>query len=166
MTCAGLLGLAVAHGSAAEAARDKGKKAPDVNQDRNLKAALMLLGTFIGNPVGAGRQPGVAGTSPMATGKAYYFLWSLERVALALGLETISKKDWYGWGTEILLANQRPDGSWQGEYANFGADTCFALLFLKRSNLIPDLTTLLKEPRAEEDAPKKETPPEKTNRVE
>jgi hypothetical protein len=59
-------------------------------------------------------------------------------------------KDWYAWGAEILVASQNADGSWQGEFEStedghaYGADTCFALLFLRRSNLAGDLTLLLK----------------------
>ncbi len=77
-------------------------------------------------------------------GRTFYFLWSLERVAVAFDLRTIGNKDWYGWGAEILLNNQQADGSWVGDHASTGADTCFALLFLKRANLAGDLTTELK----------------------
>jgi hypothetical protein len=59
---------------------------------------------------------------------------------MALGLKTIGKKDWYGWGAEILLTNQLPAGTWNGEYGEGGVDTSFALLFLKRANLARDLT--------------------------
>jgi hypothetical protein len=78
-----------------------------------------------------------------ALGKAYFFLWSLERIAVVLGLEMIDGKDWYSWGAEILLANQMADGAWRGEYGDCGADTCFALLFLKKVDLAPDLTASL-----------------------
>jgi hypothetical protein len=81
----------------------------------------------------------------MESGRGYYFLWSLERMAVAFGLETIGGKDWYNWGAEILLANQSNDGSWQGSsYGRAGADTCFALLFLRRANLAKDLSANLK----------------------
>jgi hypothetical protein len=58
-------------------------------------------------------------------------------------LPTIGNKDWYAWGSEILLAAQEADGSWRGR---FGADidTSFALLFLRRANLTSDLTAYLK----------------------
>jgi hypothetical protein len=83
-------------------------------------------------------------------GRTYYFLWSLERVAVAFDLKTIGNKDWYGWGAEILLNNQQADGSWEGESDSFWANTCFALLFLKRANLAGDLTAelrgLIKDP--------------------
>jgi hypothetical protein len=78
------------------------------------------------------------------SGRTYYFLWSLERVGVAFGLKTIGNKDWYGWGAEMLLANQQADGSWVGDADALGTDTCFALLFLKRANLAGDLTTELK----------------------
>src|SRR5262249_38945041 len=76
--------------------------------------------------------------------QGYYFLWSLERVAVAYGLETIGSKDWYAWGAEILLQTQETNGSWQGRYADGGVDTCFALLFLRRANLAKDLTASLR----------------------
>jgi hypothetical protein len=71
-------------------------------------------------------------------------MWSLERVAVVYGLQTIGNHDWYGWGAEVLVSNQEVDGSWQGAYGGYGADTCFALLFLRRANLVRDLTADLK----------------------
>jgi hypothetical protein len=61
---------------------------------------------------------------------------------VALDLKTIGGKDWHQWGAEILVANQQADGNWKGSYVP--ADTCFALLFLRRANLAQDLTTSLK----------------------
>jgi hypothetical protein len=68
-------------------------------------------------------------------------------VAVVLQLETIGNKDWYEWGSNLLVANQRADGLWVGAYGENGkgvADTCFALLFLKRANFAKDLSNLLK----------------------
>ncbi len=143
MTCAGLLGLTAAQGVVADEAKDKGKPGPDLGKDRPLKAALMLLSTAIGNPAGGRPADGAAREVPNVGGKTYYFLWSLERVAVALDLDTIGGKDWYGWGSEVVVANQAANGSWQGEYAPT-VDTCFALLFLRRANLTTDLTADLK----------------------
>jgi hypothetical protein len=81
--------------------------------------------------------------TPMAGGRLYYFLWGLERVAVALDLKTIGGKDWYAWGADVLLAYQGADGSWQGQDPAM-VDTCFALLFLKHANLTSDLTARLK----------------------
>jgi hypothetical protein len=149
MTCAGLLGLAVAHGTAndvtlrTDAKAAKGKAPRDPAKDPAVRAGLLALGTAIDHPQakrkGRGQVPVMGRTN-----RGYYFLWSLERVAVAYGLETIGTKDWYAWGSEILLANQDPDGGWHGEYRAAGVDTCFALLFLRRANLAKDLTASLK----------------------
>ena len=128
-----------AHGVANE-----GKGQRDAAKDPVIRGGLLALGSCIDHPVAKKKpQPPIPIIGP-GNGKAYYFLWSLERVAMAFGLKTIGDKDWYAWGSEILVANQRPDGSWQGDYAACGADTCFALLFLRRANLARDLTATLK----------------------
>jgi hypothetical protein len=137
MTCAGLLALAVANGETSEKVRERkpgGKPPRDISKDSQVRKGLLALSTAIGRRPSDDRSVG---------GRTYYFLWSLERVAVALDLKTIGKKDWYAWGAAILLANQQSDGSWQGSYGDCGADTCFALLFLKRANLVADLTTQL-----------------------
>ncbi|MGH7171265.1 MAG: hypothetical protein ACRELG_13385, partial [Gemmataceae bacterium] len=147
MTCAGLIGLAVADGHASETRRARkptAKAARDSKMDANLRKGLLALSMAIGQPQENARRPrGQAPPIPQVGGRTYYFLWSLERVGVALDLKTIGKKDWYAWGAEILVANQQADGTWQGHHAASGADTCFALLFLKRANLVPDLTTQL-----------------------
>jgi hypothetical protein len=67
-----------------------------------------------------------------------YFLWSVERVAVLFDLARIGGKDWYAWGSTILLDQQKTDGSWRERFPGI-PDTCFALLFLKRASLIKDL---------------------------
>jgi hypothetical protein len=145
MTCAGLLGLALGHGSAVEAtlhtAPAGGAAGPpprDLNKDPVIRRALVALGSVVDKPLERSLPPPIQGT-----GRAYYLLFSLERVAVAYGLETLGKKDWYDWGADFLLRNQRPDGSWNGDYGPV-ADTPFALLFLRRANLAQDLTATLK----------------------
>ena len=69
------------------------------------------------------------------------------RTSCSNNLKTIGGKDWYGWGAQILLGNQAPDGHWRGAFYNGTSphvDTCFALLFLKRANFVADLTENLK----------------------
>jgi hypothetical protein len=139
MTCAGLLALAVADGNATEHARERNPRAKpprDINKDSHVRNGLLALSRTIGRPRDKreDRRARQAAAIPQISGRSYYFLWSLERVAVALDLKTIGKKDWYTWGAEILLANQQDDGTWQGNYGQCGADTCFALLFLKRVN--------------------------------
>jgi hypothetical protein len=79
-----------------------------------------------------------------------YYLWSVERVCMILGKDNLGGKDWYGWGSDILVGSQEADGTWKGaEFGTFGADTCFALLFLQRANLAVDLTAKIKKKLAE-----------------
>jgi hypothetical protein len=134
MTCAALLGLAVAHGVAAEA----GVKKKTAGKDVTMQGGLSVLGRIIRQPVDTAQYP-----LSQHPGGQYYFLWSLERVCVTLSLEKLGKRDWYSWGAEYLLETQQADGAWHGDY---GAcpDTCFALLFLKRSNLARDLTAQIK----------------------
>jgi len=153
MTCAGLLGVGLGYGAWNENAlrtdpkgKEPGKpgaapvKPQDPSKDKVVVAAFRLLGAWVDGMAAAG---GKAPRVTVANGKFYYFLWSLERVAVAYGVDKFGKTDWYDWGSGVLLANQGEDGGWNnGEFRN-GPDTCFALLFLKRANLAQDLTRAL-----------------------
>jgi hypothetical protein len=171
MTCAGLLGLAAAYGAANEmraqdrpkdtpskknatpkkkdadkakedAPADKEKKKPlDPGKDLAVRGGMLYLGNVIGKPHG---REVLARGEAFSLMREFYFLWSLERVAVAYGLATIGKKDWYAWGAEILLETQNRNGSWMGQYGQGGIDTCFAILFLRKANLAEDLTTSLR----------------------
>src|SRR5262249_37235789 len=113
------------------------ERAKKLGQDRNVVAGFVALNKHVGEP--AERMENIAQQN-------LYFMWSLERVAVLYDLATIGQKDWYRWGVEMLLANQKVDGNWDdGGYptANPVLDTCLALLFLKRANLVADLTTRL-----------------------
>jgi hypothetical protein len=147
MTAAGALALTVAHGAAHDPDAVKRRAPLDPTRDIALQKALLGLGSSIGKPVGKVVKPGPDSPIPIINvenGKSYYFLWALERLAVALNLETIGNKDWYNWGAEVLLANQAGDGTWRGEYGDSGADTCFALMFLRRANLMKDLSANLR----------------------
>ncbi len=72
-----------------------------------------------------------------------YFLWSVERTAEIFGLTKINGRDWYAWGSEIILQFQQEDGSWRDRFPGV-CDTCFALLFLRKANLAKDLTNKLR----------------------
>jgi hypothetical protein len=134
MTCVGLLGLALGHGALLPEGRDLAQ--PQSGADSAIERGLEALGRSIGSP-----ERGDKARTPNL-----YFLWSLERVAMMYQLPTIGGKDWYGWGASHLIASQRADGAWSGsDYHGSAAplDTAFALLFLRRSNLVPDLTERL-----------------------
>jgi hypothetical protein len=139
MTGAGLLGMAVGLGVANQGMQpDKTKPPP---RSAEVEKGLEALGRFIGQPLGGGKGRGGNWGSVNL-----YFLWTVERVGVLYNLRKIDGKDWYAWGVELLLNRQSGDGSW--EIGGFpGAvptvDTSFALLFLKRANLVQDLTNQL-----------------------
>jgi hypothetical protein len=98
-----------------------------------------------GPPLGRGGPADPAsGAGAVASNLNFYLLWSVERVAMAFGLRTIGRLDWYAWGAPALLAGQNADGSWAGSYGP-AVDTSFALLFLRRSNLVKDLSNDLRD---------------------
>ena len=157
MTCAGLIALAVAFGYANERILHAGgaepgkpatkeKRAPkDGTRDPAVRLGLLALGSMLD----AAFSPQSRGLAGAVNGSAVhrsqnYFLWSLERVAVAFSLDTIGNKDWYARGSETLLSAQEKDGSWSSAFCGAVAETSFALLFLRRANLAPDLSATLK----------------------
>ena len=152
MTCAGLLGIAVAE--ARFSARKKGKTAQvpggadpfdappaprpgaaggGASEPRRVSAVAGF------NAVRRMIGDGTPGQVPAGAGNDYYTLWSIERVAVAYALTTINGFDWYAWGADYLVRQQAEGGAWQG--ASYGAEvnTSFALLFLLKANLVRGL---------------------------
>ena len=84
----------------------------------------------------------------------YYYLYGLERAGMKAGVKYFGKHDWYREGAEYLLSAQTKSGGWpegggEGRVADHTespiTQTCFALLFLKRSTrkpLIPMTPTI------------------------
>jgi hypothetical protein len=138
MTCAGLLGLAVGRGL--------GKQSDPTKVDARdpaIEKALIYVGQIVGRKA---LNRGGTGKGRLIAAQAWgdlYFLWSMERMAVVYDLKTIAGKDWYAWGSEIILNSQAADGSWNEAFAGV-PDTCFALLFLKRVNIVQDLTAQLR----------------------
>ncbi|MDH3592272.1 MAG: terpene cyclase/mutase family protein, partial [Planctomycetota bacterium] len=71
-----------------------------------------------------------------------YTLYGVERACILTGTRSFNDFDWYKVGAEILVRSQRDDGTWgdktvrgmdTGRGYGVAVDTCFALLFLKRS---------------------------------
>jgi hypothetical protein len=141
MTCVGLLGEAMGHGASPEVVGVNPKNPKEVVirpalEDPAIQKGLTALAKYIGTPSKNEKQT----SFPMEN---LYFLWSVERVAMLYDLKTIGGKDWYGWGAQILVHNQQADGHWANSHyhgANASLNTSFALLFLRRSNLVQDLT--------------------------
>lgn len=143
-TCSGLLGLAA--GSAilrttALKTQPEGKPAriPRHPLDEPLVQTAL---NFVGLQMAA---VGASGIAPQVnTERDYYFLWSLERVAMIYGLTRIGTIDWYAIGSAVIVTHQLPSGIWKGRYSA-DIDTSFALLFLRRSNLASDMSAVLKQ---------------------
>ncbi|MCI0379757.1 MAG: hypothetical protein L0215_19305 [Gemmataceae bacterium] len=129
MTCAGLLGLALGQGLK--------NQAKDLAKDPVAKKGLAYLEKQLDEGVGPNAGPVKLG------GNIYYYLFSMERMAVVYDLKKIGKNDWYVEGAKYLIAAQGVNGGWSGKYTEYGSDTCFALLFLKRANVAEDLTEIL-----------------------
>ena len=145
MTNVGLLGLAFGHGAAPDFVKFNPKNPKDIIvkpalQDPAIQKGLKALSRYVG-------QPSLDPNMTNFPTENLYFLWSVERVAMLYDLKTIGGKDWYRWGAQVLVHNQLADGDW-GSLRYPGAsppiNTCFALLFLRRSNLVQDLTNNLR----------------------
>ncbi len=69
----------------------------------------------------------------------FFYLYGLERVGALFALERIGTQDWYQAGARRLLKEQREQGGWWTEVGIRPpmpvANTCFALLFLRRATL-------------------------------
>jgi hypothetical protein len=138
MTCVGLLGLAVGRGSGKEIA---------AVEDEAITQGLRALANLMKNSSDNQGFMKVESTLGPKDALNYYFLWSVERVGVLLNLKTIGGKDWYRWGVDLILPEQKKDGSWVGRGSGGSPviDTCFALLFLKKSDLLPDLRETLQK---------------------
>lgn len=135
MTCVALLGLAIGHVLDADPAVKPEKDPRVVN-------AFAALSPRIGEPAGSfENRPAIKDAGGL------YFFWAMERIAVLYDVRQLDKKDWYRWGAEILIGHQSQDGSWTEDGGYHGQhpvlNTAFALMFLKRANLTPDLSRRL-----------------------
>ena len=88
------------------------------------------------------------------SGSDIYYLWSLERVCVALGLRQLKGLDWYAATSAELLRRQRPDGGWPNGRWGKLPETCLALLVLRKANLAFELDRVLKLPDGSKPKPK------------
>jgi hypothetical protein len=63
----------------------------------------------------------------------YYYMYALERAAILYGVEQIGGNYWFAKGVSALVDAQREDGSWRSRTGDATADTCFAILFLRKA---------------------------------
>jgi hypothetical protein len=144
MTCAGLMSLALAKGyrvveaqmtnkpPAKDGEDAPGGKGSKMDSDPDLDQGIARVENYV---------------SGIQAASSLYFLWSVERVGVALGLARIGRIDWYSRGAGVLVQTQRPDGSWQRDRGVL-PDTSFALLFLRRSNLAEGMPQLVSSGRS------------------
>lgn len=141
MTCAGLLGLAAGVKDFAREVvvkgSESGKQAGSAKQDevpagfvklRKDPAVVKARDLILSN----------VGVLSKDSEHLTYVLWSIERIAFIYGENTFfGDFDWYAFGVKMLGAIQQADGSWSQDFRH-GAevDTAFALLFIKRANLL------------------------------
>lgn len=132
MTCAGLMGLAISSARPALAERQTARaRGAALAADPAFVAALKAVSTDARK---IGHQSDI------------YYLWSLERVCVALGLRDLDGFDWYSSGASELLRRQDPDGGWPNEQWGRLPNTCLALLFLRKANLAFELDRVLRLP--------------------
>lgn len=132
MTCAGLMGLAISAARPALAERQTAHaRGAALAADQVFSAALKAVSR---DARGVGSHSDI------------YYLWSLERVCVALGLRDLDGLDWYASGARELLRRQSLDGGWPEEQWGRLPNTCLALLFLRKANLAFELDRVLKLP--------------------
>ncbi len=127
MTCAGVTGLTLAQGALAKRHGLAGKLGSQLVEARWRGFAWLYKNYDIR------RNPHREGVW------YYYYLYSLERTCELSSVARIHDRHWYFDGAMQLLSLQGEGGGWSsaaGDNGGFGrvlVDTCFAILFLKRS---------------------------------
>ncbi len=134
MSCAGLMGLAIAAARPSLAERQTA---------RARGAALAADKAFVNALRAVGQDARRASVN-----SDIYYLWSLERVCVALGLRSLGGFDWYAHGATILLERQDDDGGWPHDRWGRFPGTCLALLFLRKANLAFEIERVLRLPGA------------------
>jgi hypothetical protein len=64
-----------------------------------------------------------------------YYFYAVERLGDLMGEETLGGQEWYAPIRDFLISSQKRDGSWIGSDELSVADTCFAILFLRRATI-------------------------------
>jgi Ca-activated chloride channel family protein len=132
MSCAGLMGLAIA------AAR------PSLAERQTARARGIALAA---DPAFQSALRAVGQDARKASHESdIYYLWSLERVCVALGLRSLDGFDWYSHGASILVDRQDEDGGWPRDRWGRLPSTCLALLFLRKANLAFEIDRVLRLP--------------------
>lgn len=145
MTCAGLIGISIA------AAR------PEL---ADKKTAIARGAELAADPVFQKALDLAARDARHIDAESdIYYLWSLERVCVALGMRKLNGLDWYAATSAELLRRQTDDGSWPNGRWGRLPETCLALLVLRKANLAFELDRVLKLPDGSRPKPSVENLP-------
>ncbi|MEE9311874.1 MAG: hypothetical protein V3V10_05610, partial [Planctomycetota bacterium] len=137
MTCAGLTTLLCGLDNAAQMDRKAWAK-EFKSQQKYFKWKSAANKSLIGGNAWMERWFSVTRNPNKGRSHYYYYLYSLERIAMMQDIRYLGVHDWYWEGASALVELQDSDGNWGAGFA----DTCFALLFLKRGTVrIQDVTT-------------------------
>lgn len=128
MTAAGVTALLIAQ---QELYRDK--TAPDPKASEGIARGMQWLDEKFDGA-----------TNPGGAGWNFYYLYAIERVALAGGVASFGGRDWFDAGAEYIFNQQTADDSESksGGVNNDTIDTSFALMFLARGRVPVWLTKL------------------------
>lgn len=131
MTCAGIACLAIARDALAR------MKSPKLNARLEREVRELMDGgwAWLEAHWGMDRHP-----EKPQNDWFFYYLYSLERAAVLDGVRRVGLKDWYFEGAVQLILRQGANGRWDHGGGSDLAETCFALLFLKRATA-PLVTT-------------------------
>ena len=88
---------------------------------------------WLGKNLACEKNPGLAESYRWQ----YYWLYAVERAGDLVGTDTMGAHEWYVEGATYLITNQQVDGKWEGKEKLAIADTCFAILFLRRATKMP-----------------------------
>lgn len=142
MTGAGLFCLAVAEASRIRniQKKDKGETA------KETEAATTT--SLLENPIfSRGFKRTGDFVKGMGQGSPRYFMWSVERVGVLLGVEQMGGINWFQRGADSLIKTQLETGGWPTAWQETDmdglSDTSFAVLFLRKANLGSDISRLL-----------------------
>lgn len=172
MTFAGLYALAVLKASEVEHEHNKKNQSPKSSPESASKNAEQEL---LADPSFADAlKLAHVYASKIKASSPSHLLWSMERLAVGLGMEKFGETDWFTQGANALVKSQDKNGSWASgarstskkssresdeeditvnttgptevTYGLTGelADTSFAILFLRQAHVGSDISRLLK----------------------